>query len=177
LIGDHPAERKHADVLADHLRRAVNMARPHDPGWKLYRFILAWFVQLMKQTATFWPKVLVAVHPVNVEPNIWLYALSRQLQHPPAFADGGAEPIPMPGAGCCRHPGGQHKKDFATFFTPRTQRSGRPASSPTKIVVEVPSMIWSMDTGPNPGRRLSQLNTPARRLHPRLPPVQCDRFP
>ena len=35
---------------------------------------------------------------------------------------------------------------LAIFFTPRCHRSGSPANSPVKIVVEVPSVIDSMLT-------------------------------
>ena len=43
------------------------------------------------------------------------------------------------------------------------------------MVVDVPSVIMSMDVGPNPCRMLNQLSTPARRLHPMG--VQNDLLP
>src|ERR1700733_4980039 len=118
-----------------------HIAKPHEPGWKREGFIFAWLVQLMKQTGAV--PVVGAVPPENVEPYSWLYALSRQPQQPPAFAGGAGNPLGVTGT---RLPPWQAQ--LAIFFTPRTHRSGRPPSSAQKMVVDVPSVIMSIDVGP-----------------------------
>src|SRR5579872_5293019 len=80
--------------------------------------------------------------PSNVEPISVIQALSMQLQHPPALGNGPNAP--------------------AGAFTPRCQISGRPASSPQKMVVDVPSVIWSILTGETPFRTTLKFSTPSR---------------
>src|SRR5580704_990367 len=101
--------------------------------------------------------------PSNEEPQTWFHPLSMQPQHPPKLAG-----IVMPPS-----KGGHGAKLAAVFFTPRCQRSGRPASSAQKIVVEVPSVIVSMLTGATPGRKKFQFSTPSRK--PQFP-ATCGSF-
>src|SRR5580692_6169089 len=94
-----------------------------------------WFVQLMKQAPVVRPPLNIV--PSNVDPLKLLNALPRQPQQPPqlAFVVSGLM------APCARFPRGGAA---AIFFTPRCQRSGCPANSAHRSVVDVPSVTWSM---------------------------------
>src|SRR5579864_8006513 len=75
--------------------------------------------------------------PSNVDPFKLLYASPRHPQHPPQLAFVGKGQM----APCVRFPAGGAA---AIFFTPFCQRSGFPANSAQRRVVEVPSVTWSM---------------------------------
>src|ERR1700689_5035446 len=94
-----------------------------------------------------------AAAPPKVEPNTSFPPLSRQRQQPPKLVLIGTGL----GRASMRFPP-QHG-DAATFFTPRCQRSGRPASSALNKVVDVPSVICSIETGRLFRRRIFQFST------------------
>src|ERR1700731_1454704 len=88
------------------------------------------------------PGVGAGAVPSKVDPIKTIHPLSRQLQQPPALG--------IPNA--------------LVTFLPLCQTSGRPANSPQKIVVDVPSTIDSMETGNTPLRITLKFKTPWRRI-------------
>lgn len=148
-IRDQAAEGDDADVLAHHASRSVahrDSARARVEAVKAEVDIVRAIdeasrggsVRIVRRTAG------AGAVPSNVEPLRTIQPLSMQAQHPPALGNG------VTGA-------------LATF-TPRSHKSGRPASSAQKIVVDVPSMIRSIGIGNTPLRIPLKLSTPKRRV-------------
>src|SRR5579872_3377063 len=98
-----------------------------------------------------------------------------QPQQPPKFVFGVGGCFGQPQCGGYEQPAAARFPPQATglaiLFTPRCHKSGRPANSAQKIVVDVPSTICLIETPEFLGRLLRielRLSTPMRRMQPKL---------